>query len=1623
MVESVESLVPGYKLRHTEAKLRGIHNLKRPFMIPFSAHDKPTLKRNINAYGKVASKYNLLDLSYTLGNRRSLLQSRAFAVASSVTLDAAFQNNAAAFTFAQRKKTSMIGFVFTGQGAQWPKMGFELMQYYPSFLGSIRKLDQTLGELEDGPEWILEDVLVEDALTSRVNEAEFSQPLCTAIQIAMVDLLASWDIRPIVTCGHSSGEMAASYAAGLISASEAIVIAYYRGKVVQDIDTDGAMMAVGLGADEVEPYIRSYTGKVVIACHNSPSSVTLSGDSEDLEKLKLKLDNLNILVRSVRTGGRAYHSHHMTAVVERYEALVHRARSVTPFDRRPPGNTIMVSSVTNSIMNPNQVIDEHYWSQNLVSPVLFNQAIQTIANDIDLPVNLLIEIGPHSALSGPIRQICTKFGYSKLAYMPTIVRGTDSASQLLKVAGELFLREYPLNMERITAIEESLPSGEFNLVKGSILVDLPTYQWNYAKPLWTEPRQSAEHRARKHARHDVLGSRLFGGSITEPIWRNVLRIRDIPWLNHHSLGGEAVFPAAGYFSMAIEAITQLNEDAINPVPIEGFVLRDISIKTALVTPDNDTGVEVIFTMHPSVFSVTEKNNTWWDFNISSVSEAGHWNNHMTGTISINTRYRGHPPRAIPNLPQRSSGKSWNQGLRNVGFDYGATFQDMADVRYDGKTYVAAAKTLVKQTCGVVEGESRYVLHPSTVDSCLQLIIVSIYAGRLSDMTCGAVPIKVDEIAIWTPSADQLNDPAAHAYAWTDQRGIRSFISGSQLVASDGELLMDIINMRCVAYEAAVPQKSEHRIESLPYGEMVWKHDIDSLATTSHPENIDISNLFELVAHKDSASKILEIGFSNTSAVLSAFKSPDYTIAGSSDKALQVIQHEIGCLDGVQYLKLDVTNADYRDELPDKIYDLIIATNLPSYNSSVLANIRRLVADGGHAIFSKTPGTTDESLQGAGFSGEDLAFHSKDSSTLILSTALAHVHSDDVNQQVNLIYRSKPTHLIPDLQTAFKKQGILTKTSSLEANATQPGDNVILLADLETPLLATLGKEELGDIQNITTNASTILWVTAGGLLHGKKPEHAMTAGLARSITSEQASLDLTTMDIDLETTSVKEAHGAIISATQRQLHKAESRESEYYVSNGSVYISRLVHSKAFNQAYVVDENEAKATPYDVDIPVVGKVESGKVIFKSDTRVSKPLKPGEVEVKVSYAGLNKEDILVINGSDYPTTFSHEISGVITKVGPEVSNFEVRDRVFGFSFDKFANFQRTSAQFLHKINEDESLEELSTLPMAYSAAIYGLKTLARLEANETVLILNGTSSTGAAAIKVSQLVAAKPFVLAESQQEAQELLSSFQLTKDQVILTLDPLLFLTRIEGLSCRIDVVFSCAYADSHSSRESWRHIAPFGRFVNFGRKNVLKCNVLDTLPLHRGASYLSFDILDLYARKPRVLSSLLQELIALYRQHSISAIEPRNVKNITEINSAVASYSDKITSGKILISYEPLGGVINLIPSRSSLSFRPDATYLLVGCLGGLGRSLTSWMIDKGAKRFAFLSRSGTDSEQAAILVKNIESRGLSCQVVRGDVTVLSDVERAVKGVSSEYPIRGAIQAAMVLKVCNYVS
>lgn len=337
------------------------------------------------------------------------------------------------------------------------------------------------------------------------------------------------------------GEIGAAYAAGHHTAQEAIILAYYRGKVLAAHDRRGSMLAVGLGPDEVYPYLEDLHSQAVIAAVNSPNSVTISGDVEAIVTIKESLDSKKIFCRLLQTGGKAYHSHHMAAVGENYELSVRRAlkrlsRDIINGTRQGPA--LWISSVTPFKSTSRDSVSPKYWRRNLESPVLFGPAVEQLALRSEV-VDILIEIGPHPALAGPLRQIradLDKKSETQLApCIASIVRGEDGFRNLLSLAGNLFMKNVPVDIEKINAMEYINENGSILMVSGSILVDLPNYQYHYGKPVFYENRLNKEWRLRKYLRHDILGAKQAGCAQGRPAWRNMLRLKDVPWLEDHKV--------------------------------------------------------------------------------------------------------------------------------------------------------------------------------------------------------------------------------------------------------------------------------------------------------------------------------------------------------------------------------------------------------------------------------------------------------------------------------------------------------------------------------------------------------------------------------------------------------------------------------------------------------------------------------------------------------------------------------------------------------------------------------------------------------------------------------------------------------------------------------------------------------------------------------------------------------------------------------------------------------------------------------------------------------------------------------------------------------------------------------
>ncbi|KAJ5964727.1 uncharacterized protein N7479_004603 [Penicillium vulpinum] len=763
--------------------------VEKPKLFLLSAFDEDGVKRNAAEFAKYLNRrmtqsvlhdHLLDDLSFTLSKKRSQFPWKSSVMASSAK-ELAWNLSESNFTKPTRTtRVPEVEFIFTGQGAQYQAMGRELM-VYPVFKESVEEASEYIRRL--GSPWSLLDELLTERQSPRVNLPEIAHPLCTVLQIALVDLLASWKVFPKHVTGHSSGEIAAAYCSGKLCREGAWKVAYYRGYVSsKQLSANGAMMAVGLGATQLQPYLESVrknnTGELIIACQNSPKNNTVSGDDAMIDRLKELLDADDIFARKLNVKN-AYHSAHMHAIAQDYLRLM----GTLPYGRRlaAPHQVHMFSTVTGQ-----QVTEEHlpaqYWVDNMVSPVLFTSGLVAMTsssissrdstNSTDY-LRLLVEIGPHSTLQSAIKEtLASESPKLEFKYLAVLQRTDHSLNTILTTVGFLASSGCELDFHAVNQASHSKAKR-----RPRLLVDLPPYSFKHTEKILFESRLSKNLRTRKFPRHDLFGAPITDWNATAPRWRQFVRLNENPWLRDHMVTGNYVYPGVGYLIMAIEASRQLAGEA----KITGFQLRKVNIRRALIVPDTKEGIEVSLAMANAEDSSVSP-RTWRRFQITSYNASSdEWTEHCTGHITTDYETASDPVDNGREAEEESRAqeselscanetctksmafKSTYNNLQTSGLNFGPLFRNLADVRASGRglgkvvgsvTVPDIAQSMPKQYL------HSHLIHPATMDSMIHLMIAAVL-DFTSKSTLDQIRLPTFIRDVWVSA--NLNSAPSHKF--------------------------------------------------------------------------------------------------------------------------------------------------------------------------------------------------------------------------------------------------------------------------------------------------------------------------------------------------------------------------------------------------------------------------------------------------------------------------------------------------------------------------------------------------------------------------------------------------------------------------------------------------------------------------------------------------------------------------------------------------------------------------------------------------------------------------------------------------------------------------------------------
>ena len=1225
-----------------------------PFLLPFSARTLESLScRVTDLAATMLSDIDMLDLAYTLSERRAELSWRGFLMSDHASLSSNLDAAAMNPTIRQRPDPCPpLVFVFTGQGAQWAGMGKDLSERYPAFKQSILNLEAHLQLLDQEPNWSLSQCIWNVADKNKTHQPEVSQTACTALQIALVDLFREWGLFPRYVVGHSSGEIAAAYAAGHISATRAIEIAYFRGQALLAQSREGAMMAVGLGCNEVEDLIVSqgFSGQICVACVNSPESVTLSGDLDAIDRLSGLLQQKMVFSRKLRTAGKAYHSHHMLEVGETYEQMLRGISLVNVScadDTKLAPNlseVTMISSVLSRPVSKDEVSDPCYWRTNLESRVLFSSAVQQLLEK-DARLQFL-EIGPHGALGGPVKQISTslRIDTDRLPYLSALSR--NSRWSTLSVAGSLWTLGYPLSLAKVNCIADR-PGRR----KPRVLHHLPNYRWRHTELLWAEPRASVEYRQRKFPRDELLGSLIPGTSGRTSTWRNVLDLDSVPWLRDHRLGNDIVFPGAGYIVMASRACQQILVD--HRVQDGTIEIRDMQIEHALKL-DPDTRIEVFCELSPRRLNGLKDYSSWYHFTISTFQHEQAIV-HSSGDVGLVPRSSlipiAAPAVATDMAEQRAD--YWYPHFSQLGLNFGPDFRSLrsVDTPRMRKSYSSGAK--LAQLSKTLRNKHQHLynndIHPVAIDAVFQTGIIASCAGEVEQLSAH-IPVYIERI--------QIGINFEHSLLSACRVRASANIVGYGIAMLQGELLLPS-NKAIVRFDGlkAMRFKGSQSLEipRQPMLRVVWHPDMsklrsDNLSAVSQslsdclspnkPEGLtqaidNMATILRILSHGRSNLRILEIGTYHKATTATIMKS----VNAHTSLSLAKSYHFLNLDTRRRFLFSQLLWSELQDELPTEacsspdtrqLFDVVICggtleiETLQAYQELISNHL----APDGMALFldptsaqALPSGLTCLQIPPAAFkSSIILALPIRQSLTLH-----SDCHSWAVDPRVQVIVKDENHPLNRKLLASLEDGPCganLIRFDDMDELSLCPNSTIVVTAELEEALLKDLRPEHLVAIQRTVLSASSILWVTGGNLIASARPDFSAAFGLRRVVVAENPALkfavidlDQTTEDLDLTVSNLQ----ALLSETP------SSTDSEYLQRNGVLYVSRMVPDTEANSAFREKQSShAKAIPLhsagrcEVSIREPGQFET--LVF-TQLPMLEDIPPDHVEVNMKAAGIN------------------------------------------------------------------------------------------------------------------------------------------------------------------------------------------------------------------------------------------------------------------------------------------------------------------------------------------------------------------------------------------------------------------
>jgi len=635
------------------------------------------------------------DLAYSSATTRSAFEHRAVVLADDADavrqgLTALAEGTIQAGVIRGEVTEGKMAFLFTGQGSQRLGMGRAL---YEAFDVYAAKFDEVVALLEPSTRAVLSG---EDP--EALDRTEHAQAALFAVEVALFALAESWGVRPDYLAGHSVGEIAAAHVAGVLSLPDACRLVSGRGRLMQALPGDGAMIAVQATEDEVLPLL---SGDVSIAAVNGPSAVVVSGERSAAEAVAKHFADLGRRTRRLRVS-HAFHSPLMEPMLAEFREV---AVSLT---YRAP-NIPIISTLVDG-----DPADAGHWVRQVRDAVRFHDAVRHLEG---LGVTTFLELGPDGVLSAMTRDCLPDDGNHTV--VPLLRKDRDEVHTAVSALASIFVRGVAVDW-----------AGVF---RGGRRIDLPTYAFE-RENFWLRTERVVGDAAgfgQQAAGHPLLGAAVPLPGSDGVVLTGRISVGTTPWLADHVVLDRVLFPGTGFVELALRAGDQVGCDVVEELTIEApLVLTEHDAVDVQVAVDaaNDSGGRAL-----SVYSRTPQ---------------GPWTRHATGVLATARRSAdfdlaewppvGAVPVDVGDLYERMAGS---------GAGHGPSFRGVRAAWRRGDD-VFAEVALPENVAGDAGG---FGVHPALLDAALHTIEL---AGT-QDAGQPTLPFAWTEVVLHATGASRL----------------------------------------------------------------------------------------------------------------------------------------------------------------------------------------------------------------------------------------------------------------------------------------------------------------------------------------------------------------------------------------------------------------------------------------------------------------------------------------------------------------------------------------------------------------------------------------------------------------------------------------------------------------------------------------------------------------------------------------------------------------------------------------------------------------------------------------------------------------------------------------------------